>query len=98
MQSLKKLGLERINSFKKRIIETYETLHKGPKADYERQLFAHDRAFAGGLDDIGLGVLFGLYDYKFEVLALLAHAEYLDTKYGVGPHHFRSPISTSRKC
>lgn len=71
--------------------ETYETLHKGPKADYERQLFAHDRAFAGGLDDIGLGVLFGLYDYKFEVLALLAHAEYLDTKYGVGPHTISVP-------
>lgn len=71
--------------------KTYETLHKGPKSDYERQLFAHDRAFAGGLDDIGLGVLFGLYDYKFEVLALLSHAEYLERTHGVGPHTLSVP-------
>jgi len=64
--------------------ETYERLHRGPKADYERQLFAHDRAFEAGLDDIGIGVLFGLYDYKFEVLGLISHAKYLDKKFGVG--------------
>ena len=71
--------------------ETYKKLHKGPKADYERQLFAHDRAFTAGIDDIGLGVLFGLYDYKFEVLALVSHAKYLDKKYGVGPHTLSVP-------
>lgn len=71
--------------------ETYKKLHNGPKADYERQLFAHDRAFKAGIDDVGLGVLFGLYDYKFEVLALVSHARYLDKKFGVGPHTFSVP-------
>jgi 2-iminoacetate synthase len=71
--------------------ETYEKIHNGPKADYERQLFAHNRAFKAGIDDIGLGVLFGLYDYKFEVLALVSHAQYLDKKFGVGPHTFSVP-------
>ncbi|MCF7831007.1 [FeFe] hydrogenase H-cluster radical SAM maturase HydG [Candidatus Gracilibacteria bacterium] len=72
--------------------ETYEKMHpRGPKSDYERQLFAHDRAFAGGIDDIGLGVLFGLYDYKFEVLSLVSHAQYLDQKYNVGPHTLSVP-------
>ncbi len=71
--------------------KSFESLHNGPKADYERQLFAHDRAFRGGIDDLGLGVLFGLYDYRFEVLALVSHAHYLDRKYGVGPHTFSVP-------
>ncbi|MFC1656133.1 [FeFe] hydrogenase H-cluster radical SAM maturase HydG [Patescibacteria group bacterium] len=71
--------------------ETYERLHKGPKGDFERQLFAHDRAFEGGIDDVGLGVLYGLYDWKFDTLALLSHAFYLDKKYGVGPHTFSVP-------
>jgi 2-iminoacetate synthase len=71
--------------------ETYGKMHNGPKADYERQLFAHDRAFKAGIDDVGLGVLFGLYDYRFEVLALVSHAKYLDRKFGVGPHTFSVP-------
>jgi len=71
--------------------ETYEKLHKGPKADYKRQLFAHNKAFEAGIDDLGLGVLFGLYDWKFEVLALVSHAQYLDKKFGVGPHTFSVP-------
>lgn len=70
---------------------TYERLHKGPKADYSRQLFAHDRAFEAGIDDVGLGVLFGLYDYRFEVLALLSHAHYLERTFNVGPHTFSVP-------
>jgi 2-iminoacetate synthase len=71
--------------------KTFERLHSGPKADYERQLLAHDRAFQAGIDDIGLGVLFSLYDYRFEVLGLVSHAQYLDRKYGVGPHTFSVP-------
>jgi 2-iminoacetate synthase len=71
--------------------DTYEKMHRGPKADYQRQLSAHDLAFQAGLDDLGLGVLFGLYDYKFEVLALVSHAQYLDKTYGVGPHTFSVP-------
>ncbi|MEE9543335.1 MAG: [FeFe] hydrogenase H-cluster radical SAM maturase HydG [Thermodesulfobacteriota bacterium] len=70
---------------------TYESLHSGPKADYERQLFAHDRAFEAGIDDVGLGALFGLYDYRFETLALLSHARYLESKFNVGPHTFSVP-------
>src|SRR3989338_10626111 len=57
--------------------ETYQKLHHGPKADYERQLFAHNRAFEAGIDDVGLGVLYGLFDYKFDTLALVSHSQYL---------------------
>lgn len=71
--------------------ETYEKYHHGPKSNYERQLFAHDRAFKAGLDDLGLGVLFGLYDWKFEILALISHSLYLDKKYGIGPHTISIP-------
>lgn len=70
---------------------TYEAVHKGPKGDYSRQLFAMDKAFEAGLDDVGLGVLFGLYDYRFELLALITHADYLQKKYGVGPHTVSVP-------
>lgn len=75
---------------------TYEALHPHgkPKSDYERQLTAHIRAFEGGLDDVGLGVLFGLYDWRFEVLALVSHAQFLDKTCGVGPH----TISVPRFC
>lgn len=71
--------------------KTYDYLHSGPKADYERQLFAHDKAFEAGIDDVGLGVLFGLYDYRFEILALLSHSQYLEKKFGVGPHTISVP-------
>lgn len=70
---------------------SYEKFHEGPKENYERQLFAHDRAFEAGIDDVGLGVLFGLYDWRFDLLALISHAKYLDKKYGVGPHTFSVP-------
>lgn len=70
---------------------TYVKLHKGPKADYKRQITALDRAFSAGIDDLGIGVLFGLYDYKFEVLSLIAHAEYLENSFGVGPHTISVP-------
>ena len=70
---------------------TYEALHDGPKLDYERQILAHDRAQEAGIDDVGLGVLFGLYDYKFEVMGLLYHARHLEEKFGVGPHTISVP-------
>jgi 2-iminoacetate synthase len=70
---------------------TYERLHCGPKADYLRQLTAHCHAFEAGIDDVGLGVLFGLYDWRFEVLGLVAHAQCLDKIYGVGPHTISVP-------
>jgi 2-iminoacetate synthase len=70
---------------------TYEAIHEGPKRDYERQVLAQDRAQEAGIDDVGLGVLFGLYDYKFEVLALLFHARHLEERFGVGPHTISVP-------
>ncbi len=91
-KKLKKVGIGTYQLFQETYHrETYSKMHDGPKADYERQLFAHDKAFEAGIDDVGLGVLFGLYDYKFEVLSLISHGQYLDKKYGVGPHTFSVP-------
>jgi 2-iminoacetate synthase len=70
---------------------TFEALHEGPKRDYERQVLAHDRAQEAGIDDVGLGVLFGLYDYRFEVMSLLYHARHLEETFGVGPHTISVP-------
>ncbi|MCL6591766.1 MAG: [FeFe] hydrogenase H-cluster radical SAM maturase HydG [Firmicutes bacterium] len=71
---------------------SYEKYHPhGPKSDYFRQLTAFDRAISAGIDDIGAGVLFGLYDYRFDLIALLCHAAYLEQKYGVGPHTVSVP-------
>ncbi len=72
--------------------ETYRKMHpQGPKADYMKRLYAMDLAQQAGIDDVGIGVLFGLYDYKFEVLALMMHAEHLDREYGTGPHTISVP-------
>lgn len=72
--------------------EQYRYLHpSGRKADYGWRLGVFDRAFAAGIDDVGLGVLYGLSDYRFDTLALLAHAQYLDERYGVGPHTLSFP-------
>lgn len=72
--------------------EQYHRLHpSGPKADYAGRLGVFDRCFAAGVDDVGMGALLGLYDYRFEVLALLSHAAYLDKRYGVGPHTISFP-------
>ena len=71
---------------------TYERVHPaGPKSLYDWHTTAMDRAMDGGCDDVGLGVLFGLYDYRFEVLALLAHNQHLEEKYGVGCHTISVP-------
>jgi 2-iminoacetate synthase len=72
--------------------ETYAALHpKGPKHDYDYHTTAFDRAMEAGIDDVGSGVLFGLYDYKFEVIALLYHALHLEDKFGCGPHTISVP-------
>ena len=71
---------------------TYKKYHpSGPKSDYKWHLTAMHRARAGGLDDVGFGVLYGLYDWKYETLAMLAHAEALEKDTGVGPHTFSVP-------
>jgi 2-iminoacetate synthase len=72
--------------------ETYYAMHpKGPKHDYDYHTTAFDRAMEAGIDDVGAGVLFGLYDYKFEVLALMYHALHLEEKFGCGPHTISVP-------
>jgi 2-iminoacetate synthase len=72
--------------------EMYKKLHlRGPKSDYNYRVTTMDRAFQGGGHDVGMGVLFGLAPWKQEVASLLKHAEYLDKKYGVGPHTLSVP-------
>lgn len=72
--------------------ESYETLHPaGPKHNYAYHTEAMDRAMEGGIDDVGLGVLFGLDKYKYEFAGLLMHAEHLEAVHGVGPHTISVP-------
>ncbi len=71
---------------------TYERMHPtGPKADYDWRLTVWDRCLPSGIDDMGLGVLYGLYDWRWDTLALLEHADYLMRTYGVGPHTISVP-------
>lgn len=72
--------------------ESYEKLHPcGPKHDYAYHTEAMDRAMRAGIDDVGLGVLFGLETYVYELIALLMHAEHLEATFGVGPHTISVP-------
>ena len=71
---------------------TYLSLHSGPKQNYEWHTEAMDRAMLdGGIDDVGIGPLYGLYDYHYETVALLMHAEHLEAVVGVGPHTISFP-------
>ena len=72
--------------------QSYLALHPtGPKHDYDYHTEAMDRAMEGGIDDVGLGVLFGLEKYKYEFAGLLMHAEHLEAVHGVGPHTISVP-------
>ncbi len=72
--------------------ESYEALHPtGPKHNYKYHTEAMDRAMEGGIDDVGLGVLFGLERFKYEFTGLLMHSEHLEETYGVGPHTLSVP-------
>ncbi|MBQ4344602.1 MAG: [Muribaculaceae bacterium] len=72
--------------------DTYERLHpSGPKSDWSYHTEAMDRAMQGGIDDVGIGALFGLYDYRYDFVGLLMHAEHLEKVYGVGPHTISVP-------
>lgn len=72
--------------------KAYEYLHPtGPKHDYNYHTEAMDRAMKGGIDDVGIGVLFGLDKYKYEFAGLLMHAEHLEAVHGVGPHTISVP-------
>jgi 2-iminoacetate synthase len=98
------LGVEEFRQLKSRRIGTYqifqETYHhatyqavhpRGRKADYDWRLSVIDRAFTAGIDDVGIGVLFGLFDWRFELLALLQHIRHLEAAFGVGPHTISVP-------
>lgn len=72
--------------------ETYGKVHpSGPKSDYDWHATAMDRAMEAGIDDVGIGVLFGLYDYRYEVLGLLLHSLHLEERFGVGCHTISVP-------
>ena len=72
--------------------ETYRKVHLGGrKKDYDWRVTAMDRAQQGGIDDVGIGVLFGLFDWRFETLAILQHIHHLERTFGVGPHTISMP-------
>lgn len=72
--------------------ETYAKVHVGgPKQNYDWRIEALDRAMTAGIDDVGVGVLFGLFDWRFEVLALMQHIAHLEERFGVGPHTISVP-------
>jgi 2-iminoacetate synthase len=71
---------------------TYAEVHlKGTKRNYDWRTTAFDRAMEAGIDDVGIGVLFGLYDWRFEILAMMQHIHHLERKFGVGPHTISFP-------
>ena len=74
---------------------TYKTVHpSGEKSNFKWRLFGLSRAMQGGIDDVGIGALFGLYKWKFEVLGLMSHVHHLEKEYGVGPHTISFPRLT----
>lgn len=87
-KKLKKAGIGTYQIFQETYHEeTYRKLHgTGPKSDPDNRLDAIDRAFKAGIDDIGIGPLYGLYDYRFETLAMFEHISYLEKEFGLGPH------------
>ncbi|HOV15398.1 MAG TPA: [FeFe] hydrogenase H-cluster radical SAM maturase HydG, partial [Spirochaetota bacterium] len=96
VDDFKKLKNERIGTYAC-FQETYdEVLYKnyhldGPKSDYEYRVTVMDRAMEAGIDDVGIGVLFGLADYRFEVLSIMEHARHLEEIFGCGPHTVSVP-------
>lgn len=72
--------------------ETYQKVHlAGKKKDYDWRITAIDRAMEAGIDDVGIGVLFGLTDWRFEILAMMQHIDHLEKSFGVGPHTISVP-------
>ncbi len=90
---LKKTGIGTYQLFQETYNrDTYSRIHtSGPKVDYVKRLYACDLAQIAGIDDVGIGALFGLYNYKFEVLAMLFHVIHLEKTFGVGPHTISVP-------
>lgn len=94
LRVLKEIGIGTFQVFQETYHrETYKKLHPQDtvKGDYLWRLYAMHRSMEAGCDDVGIGVLFGLYDWKFEVMALLYHAIELEKKFGIGPHTISFP-------
>jgi len=94
LKSLRSVGVGTYQVFQETYHRnTYQVLHpQGTlKGDYNWRLYSMHRAFEAGIDDVGIGVLFGLYDWRFEVMALVLHARELEEKFGVGPHTISFP-------
>jgi len=73
-------------------LPTYRKMHpKGPKSNFAWRLYGLDRAMIAGIDDVGIGALFGLYNWKFEVMGLIYHTIHLEERFGVGPHTISFP-------
>jgi 2-iminoacetate synthase len=92
-KTLKNFGIGTYHCFQETYdYNTYSLMHPdGPKSDYAWRLYAMDRALQAGIEDVGIGSLFGLTDYRFEALGLLSHALNLDERYGLGPHTISVP-------
>ncbi|MBT9177231.1 MAG: 2-iminoacetate synthase [Firmicutes bacterium] len=92
-RELKAAGIGTYQLFQETYHEpTYQLMHpRGPKADYRYHLTAMDRAIEGGIEDFGLGVLLGLYDYRQDTQSLITHAHELKSRWGIGPHTVSVP-------
>lgn len=92
-KKLKSAGIGTYQIFQETYHEgTYRRVHlDGPKSDPDNRISAVDRAIEAGIDDVGIGVLYGLYDYRFDTMALLTHIEHLEAKFNIGPHTISVP-------
>ncbi len=92
-REIKKAGIGTYQCFQETYHrETYKRMHlRGSKVDYDFRLHVFDRCIPAGIDDFGMGILFGLYDYRFEILALLQHVAFLEKNFGIGPHTISIP-------
>jgi 2-iminoacetate synthase len=92
-RKLKKAGIGTYILFQETYHQpTYKKVHEsGPKHNYAYHTTAMDRAMEGGIDDVGFGVLYGLYDYKYDTVAMMLHKEHLEEVFGVGPHTISVP-------
>ena len=94
LKKLKEVGIGTFQVFQETYHhKTYQEVHPAGtiKSDYRWRLYCMHRSMEAGIDDVGIGILFGLYDWKFEVMGLLCHARELEKKFGIGPHTISFP-------
>jgi len=92
-RTIKEVGIGTFQIFQETYhIPTYKRLHpRGPKSNFAWRLYGLDRAMIAGIDDVGIGALFGLYNWKYEVMGLIYHTIHLEERFGVGPHTISFP-------